>query len=225
MGIKGLWPAIKSTIKCKVVRMPEVSVVLVDCGLLIHKLYHALSTMHTNKKYTKTDIVNVMTRNLTVKLVLIHRIAKNAKLIFVYDGKMPKEKIRGVPQEKIPKYIWELSEEVFRAYSPDTHIIHAETEADITIGKLNARAIMAGHTCLVFSDDSDMFYYGARYVMQTDGQIYELGPLLDKYKLSARDFLRICNVAGNDYNGTSRTWSPKLLSKYEKDVLPRSPMK
>lgn len=221
MGIKGLWPAIKSINKCKVVRVPKISVIIVDCCLVVHKLYHALSSMIANKKYTRTDITNVMSRNILAKLVLIHRVARDAKLIFVYDGPMPKEKIRNVNPVKIPSYIWELSEEIFKTYGS---IIHAESEADITIGKLNANALSHKLSCMIFSDDSDMFYYGAKLVMQTDGQIYMIGPLLEKYGLTIHDFLKICNVAGNDYNGSSRSWSPKLLSKYEGDVLPESPL-
>ena len=101
-------------------------------------------------------------------------------------------------------------------------IVVAPNEADPFIAGLAIASNTKTHLpYIVYSDDSDMFYYGVKYVMNVSGEVYSLDDTLERLGVTLPEFQEICSKAGNDYNDSHRQFSLSLLSKDLPMSLPK----
>lgn len=80
--------------------------------------------------------------------------------------------------------------------------IHADGEAD----RLCAKMVIKNFAWACLSEDTDMFVYGCprvlRYfsLVKSTLFVYRLDSILDKFKITLKEFREICVLSGTDYN-------------------------
>lgn len=200
MGILGLWKKINDIGIQPMSKIPKFDVVYIDANIMFMRISIPLLKLH------KDSLINVFNRNYSVKMNWLDMIAK--KIVFVFDApgvsslktRRPKKSIA----EVIPGWLYEHFKQLIIADNYPI-IMKKDTEADTLI----AKKLKGKNNDAVFTEDSDLLMY-SKYIIRYNNDVYHVPDIITGLGMSRAKFIAACNIAGNDYNDSTITFSKAM---------------